>query len=149
MIIKELVKSGRVRVTFSMPAGIWADTIHLVGDFNNWDQTATPLRLEDHGWCVSLELDAGKAYQYRYLINGTDWYNDWRADHYVPNEYGGDNSVVVTFVHQDIPHDISSLTPDMVHGIAREAELSLKKRRTMGKRYGSRSSMIATMKNTT
>jgi 1,4-alpha-glucan branching enzyme len=96
MVTKELCYPNKVRVTFTMPAGIWADTIHLVGDFNNWSTTATPLQLSEHGWSVSLELEAGRAYQYRYLINGADWYNDWRADRYVPNEYGGDNSVVVT-----------------------------------------------------
>lgn len=102
MIKKEVCYPGKVRVTFSMPAGIWAETIHLVGDFNNWSNTSTPLRLGDEGWSVSLELDIGNSYQYRYLINGTDWYNDWRADRYVPNEYGGDNSVVVTALpHHD------------------------------------------------
>lgn len=102
MIKKEVCYPGKVRVTFSMPAGIWAETIHLVGDFNNWSSTSTPLRLGDDGWSVSLELDVGNSYQYRYLINGTDWYNDWRADRYVPNEYGGDNSVVVAALsHQD------------------------------------------------
>lgn len=105
MVIKETGSSNKVRVTFSMPAGIWADTIHLVGDFNGWSKTATPLRLGEHNWSVSLELDAGRSYQYRYLVNGTDWYNDWRADRYEPNELGGDNSVVVTFLERELACD--------------------------------------------
>jgi 1,4-alpha-glucan branching enzyme len=105
MIMKEASPRGTVRVTFSMPAGIWADTIYLVGDFNGWDQTATPLRLTEHGWLVALDLEMGQEYQYRYLVNGTDWYNDWRADRYVPNEYGGDNSVVATTLPCEQPHD--------------------------------------------
>lgn len=96
MIMKRMLRNGVVRVTFTMPVGIWADTIHLVGDFNNWDTLATPLRLDEQNWSVSLDLDVNKAYQYRYLINGKDWYNDWRADSYAPNNLGGDNSVVVT-----------------------------------------------------
>lgn len=95
MISKARGSRGKIRVTFSMPAAIWADTIHLVGDFNDWSSTATPLRLSDDCWSVSLELPAGRSYQYRYLINGTEWYNDWQADRYEPNEHGGDNSVVV------------------------------------------------------
>lgn len=95
MISKVRGNRGRIRVTFSMPAAIWADTIYLVGDFNGWNPTATPLRLSDDSWSVSLELIPGQSYQYRYLINGTDWYNDWQADRYEPNEHGGDNSVVV------------------------------------------------------
>lgn len=96
MVTKVYGGPGRVRVTFSMPAAIWADTIHLVGEFNNWNTRATPLRLSDNGWLVTLELEAGQAYQYRYLVNGTEWHNDWNADRYEPNEFGGDNSVVVT-----------------------------------------------------
>ncbi|NJO82703.1 MAG: glycoside hydrolase family 13 [Blastochloris sp.] len=105
MIIKECTPAGKVRVTFSMPASIWADTIHLVGDFNDWDTSSTPLRLGDHGWSVCLELDVEQAYQYRYLVNGSDWYNDWRADSYVPNEYGGDNSVVITLSKREARSD--------------------------------------------
>lgn len=96
MIVKAPGRTGRVLVTFSMPAAIWADTIHLVGDFNQWNQRTTPLRLTEAGWCVTLELDAGCAYHYRYLVNGSEWHNDWQADRYEPNEFGGDNSVVLT-----------------------------------------------------
>ncbi len=107
MITKESSHNGKMRITFSMPAGIWADTIHLVGDFNGWNKTATPLRLNEHSWCVSLELDANQAYQYRYLVNGTDWYNDWRADRYVPNELGGDNSVIETGLQREVGHPLA------------------------------------------
>jgi 1,4-alpha-glucan branching enzyme len=108
MIVKEPGRQGKVRITFSMPAGIWADTIHLVGDFNSWDAKATPLRLNDLGWSVELELDPGYAYQYRYLINGREWYNDWRADRYEPNELGGDNSVVVALLQKEYPSHTGS-----------------------------------------
>lgn len=94
MVTKIDVGCGKVRVTFSIPAAIWADTVHVVGNFNNWSQTLHPLHLDDTGWHITLELEAGKSYEYRYLINNSEWHNDWHADHYVPNEYGGDNSVV-------------------------------------------------------
>jgi 1,4-alpha-glucan branching enzyme len=96
VITKRPVGEHRVRVTFTMPAGIWADSIHLVGDFNNWNTSATPLRLDDSGWHASVDLEADRAYHYRYLIDGSEWHNDWQADCYEPNEYGGDNSVVLT-----------------------------------------------------
>lgn len=103
MITKRPGRPGKVRVTFAMPATVWADSIHVVGDFNNWDQRATPLRQSETGWMTTLELDAGQSYQYRYLMNGDDWYNDWQADAYATNEYGGDNSVVITPVFDDEP----------------------------------------------
>ncbi len=99
MITKCPSPNGKVRVTFALPSALWADTIYLVGDFNGWDRHATPLRATEHGWMVTLELEAGKVYQYRYLINGNEWHNDWNADGYAPNPYGGDNSLVDTTMY--------------------------------------------------
>lgn len=96
MITKLPCRCGKVKVTFAMPAALWADSIYVVGDFNGWDERATPLRQTESGWMVSLELESGRAYQYRYLLNGTEWHNDWQADGYEPNRFGGDNSVVIT-----------------------------------------------------
>ena len=98
MITKELCNGGKVRVTFSIPASIWADTIHLVGDFNNWSTTATPLKLDEVKWSVSLELEAGQAYHYHYLLNGQDWTSDWNTDQHVASDSGTHHSVVVTML---------------------------------------------------
>lgn len=96
MVTKLPCRCGKVKVTFAMPAALWADSIYVVGDFNGWDERATPLRQTESGWMVSLELEAGQSYQYRYLLNGSEWHNDWQADGYAPNSFGGDNSVVIT-----------------------------------------------------
>ena len=98
MITKQPLPNGKVAVTFEMPASIWADSVYLAGDFNEWNSQSHPLkqRRSDEGWEITLELDAGRAYQFRYLVNGSDWHNDWKADDYVPNPFGGDNSVVKT-----------------------------------------------------
>jgi len=87
MITKRPGAPGKVRVTFAMPATLWADCIHVVGDFNGWDQQATPLRLTDAGWMATVELDAGATYAYRYLVNGSEWHNDWQADGYRTNDH--------------------------------------------------------------
>jgi 1,4-alpha-glucan branching enzyme len=96
MITKRPGRTGTVLVTFTIPAAVWADTIHVVGDFNGWDERATPLRQTESGWMITLELEAGRDYHYRYVLNGHEWCNDWNADRYEPNAQGGDNSVVVT-----------------------------------------------------
>lgn len=115
MITKRPGAPGKVRVTFAMPATLWADCIHVVGDFNGWDQQATPLRLTDAGWMATVELDAGATYAYRYLVNGSEWHNDWQADGYRTNDYGGDNSLVITpdFDHPPVedPERVISFTP--------------------------------------
>jgi 1,4-alpha-glucan branching enzyme len=99
MIIKrDGPRPGFVRVTFGLPSTIWAESVHLVGDFNGWDRASHPLTRsgDDGAWQITLELEQGQAFHFRYLVNGTDWQNDWNADRYVPNPFGGDNSVVQT-----------------------------------------------------
>jgi hypothetical protein len=43
-----------------------------------------------------IELEPGRDYQFRYLLNDSYWCNDWAADKYTANEFGEDNCVVVT-----------------------------------------------------
>ena len=98
MLKKQYLKTKNVcKVTFSLPAAVQGETVFLVGDFNNWDEKATPMkRQKDGSFTTVLELEKGRKYQFRYLVNGTEWHNDWEADRYVPNPFSGDNSVVVT-----------------------------------------------------
>jgi 1,4-alpha-glucan branching enzyme len=97
MLKKKFLKT-KCKVTFEVPDGI-SDTVssvYLVGDFNNWDERATPLEKKKTSYAVTLDLDLDKEYQFRYLINEHNWYNDWQADKYVANPFHGDNSVVTT-----------------------------------------------------
>jgi 1,4-alpha-glucan branching enzyme len=99
MLKKQFLKTrDAVKVTFSLPEQVQAETVFLVGDFNNWDESATSMKRQKNGsFTVTLDLEKGREYQFRYLVNGTEWHNDWAADKYVPNPYSGDNSVVVTY----------------------------------------------------
>ena len=86
-----------VQVEFSIPVGLWATRVTLVGDFNGWSRSAHPLVHSLHnGWRITLELERGHAYQYRYLLEDREWCNDSNADGYAPNPFGGDNSIVRT-----------------------------------------------------
>ncbi|NLV73862.1 MAG: glycoside hydrolase [Chloroflexi bacterium] len=96
MIIKKQLANGRVLVTFTLPATIWAETITLVGDFNNWNTLSHPFQRsrDDTSWQVTLELDTGATYQFRYLVNGNQWQNDPQADGSAVNPFGGVNSIL-------------------------------------------------------
>jgi hypothetical protein len=84
-----------VVVIFTLPAAVPAESVALCGDFNDWSADATPLELGSDGyWRVAVALQPGCSYRYRYLINGKRWENAWDADGYVPNAYGGTDSVV-------------------------------------------------------
>ena len=89
--------NGKVAVTFELPATLWADQVAVVGEFNDWDPAASRLAQDrDGAWRVSLELDRNRRYEFRYLLNGAEWLNEWSADEYVPNRSGGFNSVIRT-----------------------------------------------------
>ncbi|WP_300462325.1 isoamylase early set domain-containing protein [Desulfobacula sp.] len=73
-----------------------AKQIFLAGDFNRWDQTVTPMKaLKNGDFVVTLDLETGREYQFRYLFDGIVWGNDPGADRYSHSLYGNcDNSVV-------------------------------------------------------
>jgi 1,4-alpha-glucan branching enzyme len=99
MLKKRFLKSGKVKVEFTVPDAIAAnaESVYLVGDFNNWDESATPMtRYKNGKFKVTLDLEPNREYQFRYLVNGSQWHNDWDADRYVANPFSGDNSVVST-----------------------------------------------------
>lgn len=44
---------------------------------------------------VVMEQEKDREYRFRYCIDGGKWRNDWCADRYEPNPFGGYDSVVV------------------------------------------------------
>jgi 1,4-alpha-glucan branching enzyme len=97
MLKKKFLKT-KCKVEFILPDQIAADanTVHLVGEFNNWNETDTPMEKKGKTFKTTLDLERNREYQFRYLINSKDWHNDWHADKYVTNPFSGDNSVVNT-----------------------------------------------------
>ena len=49
---------------------------------------------EDAGFSITLSLNAGHNYRFRYLLDGQRWENNWAADAYVPNPFGTEDSVL-------------------------------------------------------
>ncbi len=76
-IKKQFLKSKPVcKVVFRLDAteANGAKKVQVLGDFNNWDQTAEPLtQLKSNDFSATLELESGKEYQFRYLIDGSNW----------------------------------------------------------------------------
>ena len=90
-----IANSAKLSVTFEAPAEIQAETMAVVGEFNDWDATAALMkRRKDGTWARTLRLEPG-VYAYRFLADGQIWHNDPAADQYEPSGLGEDNSVVV------------------------------------------------------
>jgi len=93
---KEGTTPDKELVTFHLHRSLLAESVHVVGDFNDWDRHSHPLTREHENgtWKLTIELEKGQEYQFRYLIDGKNWQNEWHADRYVPNPFGGENSVI-------------------------------------------------------
>ena len=96
MLKKNYSKSGKIcRVTFKYNNSEGSENALLVGEFNKWSLQKDPMKkLKDGSFSVTLSLQAGNSYQFRYVLDGNTWVNDIEADSYVANKYGEDNSVV-------------------------------------------------------
>jgi 1,4-alpha-glucan branching enzyme len=98
LLKKRTLKTRRVcKVTFTLPQAIEADSAAVVGDFNDWDPSIHEMRQLKNGLHkVTVELEPDRTYEFRYLVDGDKWYNDWQADAYRRNVFGEENSIVLT-----------------------------------------------------
>jgi 1,4-alpha-glucan branching enzyme len=100
MLKKQYIKSrDAYKVTFRLAKheqpDYEIDSVTLVADFNDWSFVDSPLvKLKNGDYKIVVELDAGKKYEFRYLINGEKWYNEWEADEYIMGDFGKDNCVI-------------------------------------------------------
>lgn len=68
----------------------------LIGEFNDWQPAATPMKkLKDGSFSASLNLEPGREYEFRYLLDECNWQNESDADGFAPTHYhDAENSVV-------------------------------------------------------
>ncbi len=87
--------SGQLtKVTFALPTSDCDQPVSVVGDFNGWDPLAHPLKKRSNGTrSVSVELEAGRRYRFKYLTDDGSWLVDPDAD-LVGNDYAGVDSSI-------------------------------------------------------
>jgi 1,4-alpha-glucan branching enzyme len=72
-----------------------AKSAAVAGTFNGWDANCTPLRKDSNGgWKTTVWLTPGR-YEYRFVIDGAQWYCDPGAKESVENGFGSSNSVLL------------------------------------------------------
>jgi 1,4-alpha-glucan branching enzyme len=73
----KLQSDGMVKVTFTLPAAEPAGAVSVVGDFNNWDPAAHPLRLRSNQTrSASVTVPMGSTLRFRYLGEDGMWFDD-------------------------------------------------------------------------
>ena len=100
-------KAKVVKITFDVAqdAAQDATAIELLCDFNGWDPVAlkkSTAKKNAGNFSVTIDIPESEikdSYQYRFhyvMADGSEKYdNDWNADEYIANPFGGENSVVV------------------------------------------------------
>ena len=97
---KQFLKSKPVcKVTFTLPADLadGAKKASVMGDFNNWDPKETTMRkLKNGSFTKTVDLEVGKEYQFRYLVDGKKWINDTEADSFVHSGVASEENGVIS-----------------------------------------------------
>ena len=78
--VSKTASNGSVRVTFALPAAEPTGAVSVVGDFNNWDPFAHPLRKRSNGIRSTVVTAVpGSTLRFRYLAEGGHWFDDEAA----------------------------------------------------------------------
>jgi 1,4-alpha-glucan branching enzyme len=127
-VIKSRGAKGRARVTFTVDPRVGARTAAVCGEWNDWSADADVMHRDaGGGFSLTVGLDAGRAYRFRYLLDGQRWDNDWAADAYVRNDFGGDDSVVdLTALAEAFPPAVKKAPPKKKESAAKKGPAAKK-----------------------
>jgi 1,4-alpha-glucan branching enzyme len=100
-IKKKYLKTKPVcKVTFKIPAEIGFNhrSAFVLGSFNNWSKTAHRMKklVKDGSFSTIIDLEVGKEYEFKYLLDDDIWLNDSEADSQVTTHYGDSSNSVIT-----------------------------------------------------
>ena len=96
MLTKKFFKTkDETEVTFEFNRSD-VTTVALAGDFTDWQTVEMKFNKKSQSFKTKLRLPKGGVFHFRYLLNDSEWENDYQADQYLPNEFGTENSIVNT-----------------------------------------------------
>ena len=85
-------RNGTVRMTLALSADHPLGAVSVVGNFNDWDPFAHPLRRRANGTrSAAVTVKAGSMLRFRYLADGGVWFDDESA----PPWHGENASIAV------------------------------------------------------
>ncbi|OED43581.1 1,4-alpha-glucan branching protein [Endozoicomonas sp. (ex Bugula neritina AB1)] len=71
-------------------------SVALAGEFNEWSPLKMNYIKKDKVFRAKVRLPKNATYRFKYLLDNEIWENDYKADAYVPNTFGSEDSVVTT-----------------------------------------------------
>jgi hypothetical protein len=111
-----LLPQGRTEVALPAPAAVagvepvvyvqfvleapGARSVSLAGDFSDWEASVTLADQNEDGlWTARVPVRPG-VYSYMFLVDGTEWQTDPRADRYQDDGFGNRNAVLAVAASQ-------------------------------------------------
>lgn len=93
-VVTQIEGTEAVRFELKLPAT--ARAVNIVGDFNSWDEKATPMTRADgkDTWAVQVPLSPGR-YVYAFVVDGTRWLVDPLAPQVADAGFGPSSAVIV------------------------------------------------------
>jgi len=92
----EVKNSNDVKVTFSVDGDNANLPASVVGEFNEWNPGALPLKKRSNGsYTANVTLPAGQSYRFRYVSADGAWFNDEAADAYAVGNAGEEDCLIV------------------------------------------------------
>ena len=89
-----ITELGSDEVRFDLHLPSTANAVAIVGDFNGWNQSATPMARTDGTWSAKVPLAAGR-HVYAFVVDGKKWVVDPLAPQVPDDGYGPANAVVI------------------------------------------------------
>jgi hypothetical protein len=94
MVQKTIYKTkdySKVKFSFSVEN---AESIEVLGLNGDWEIGVPMTQKKDGSFSCEVNLPKNAQYEFKYRVNGTEWYNDTEADGTVANSFGGSNCVI-------------------------------------------------------
>ena len=72
-----------------------AETIEILGLNSDWENSIVMRKKKDGAFTCDVSLKKDLRHEFKYLVNDTEWLNEAEADALHPNEFGGENSILI------------------------------------------------------
>ena len=100
MLKKTYTKNkSKCKVTFKFEPTVEStqiETIQVVGSFNGWGRLKKHFlkKRKDGTYSLSVNLNSDASYEYKFLLNESEWRTDNNAEGHIWNIYGSKNALI-------------------------------------------------------
>ena len=72
-----------------------AETVEILGLNSDWKNSIVMSKKKDGSFTCDVSLPKNLQQEFKYLVNQTEWINEPEADAQHPDNFGGNNSVII------------------------------------------------------